>query len=94
MPPGNGKTTDLEEEVPVNGDQWSAVALVLYVVILAGVVLLMTMIFRTSDLRRDIADLRRDLQQEVGAVRRDIEYRANRHDRDIERVLSEVRRSR
>ena len=94
MPPGNDKTTALEEEVPVNGDQWSAVALVLYVVIMVAVVLFMTVTFRTSDLRRDIADLRRDLQQEVGAVRREIEYRADRHDRDIERVLSEVRRRR
>ena len=78
----------------MNGDQWSAVGLVLYVVIMAAVVLVMTVIFRTSDLRRDIAELQRELQREVGAMRRDVEYRADRHDRDIERILAELRRSR
>ena len=67
----------------MNTDQWSAVGIVLYVVMAAAVIIFMTLGFKTSDLRRDIADLRRE-----------IEYRADRHDRDLERVLSELRRSR
>ena len=78
----------------MNGDQWAAVGLVLYVVVMVGVVLFMTVSFTTSDLRRDIAELQRDLQREVGAVKREIEYRADRHDRDVESLASEVRRSR
>ena len=78
----------------MTGEQWSAVGLVLYIGIAAAVAILMTVTFKTSDLRRDVADLRRDLRQEVGTALREIEFRADRHDRDIERLLSEVRRSR
>lgn len=78
----------------MNTDQWSAVGLVLYVVIAAAVIIFMTLTFKTSDLRRDVADLRRELEREVSTVRREIEYRADQHDRDLERVLAELRRSR
>ena len=74
----------------MNGDQWAAVGLVLYVVVAAAFVLFMALSFKTSDLRRDIADLQRD----VGEVKREIEYRADRHDRDVERLASDVRRNR
>lgn len=78
----------------MNTDQWSAVGLVLYVVIAAAVIIFMTLSFKTSDLRRDVADLRRALEPEVGTVQREIEYRGDRHDQDLERVLSDLRRSR
>ena len=80
----------------MNGDQSGAVGLVLCVVVAAAVVLVMTVTFKTNDLRRDIAALQRDLQweREVGAVKREIEYRADRHDRDVESLTYEVRRSR
>ena len=78
----------------MTGDQWSAVGLVLYVVVAAAVAILVTVIFKAGDVQRDIAELQRVLQRESSDVRREIDYRADRHDRDIEMLVSEVRRRR
>ena len=91
---GNGRTTTLGKEDPMDGSGWLGVMVVVYVLIVALIIAAIVLHFTVN---RNADELRwemRDLRREIGTLQREVEYRDRAYDRDVERLLRELQRAR